>query len=130
MIDENGQTISKTSEKINFLNLTSLEKNIFLPVLTPKGNYRILVSTYDGKNLISGEDFFQVKEMPLINVGATTFSLSQLMRGLSWISILLALLFLILLSIEHYQSKEALFHITEKYLRRRGFFTRRREVLR
>ncbi len=129
-IDADGNTLAETSEKINPFQFGSIEKNIPIPILTKAGHYTILVKTSDGENLIEGEDFFEVKEFPLVSVGTTTISLAQVMQGLSWISLLFLLLFLVLLGIEHHQSEGALIQITEDYLRRKGFLTKRKGVSR
>jgi hypothetical protein len=128
IVDSDGRLFYETSEKINPAQINSIEKNIPIPILTKAGMYKIIVKTYDGRNLIEGEDFFQVKELPLISIGATTISLTQIMQGLGWISLLFLLLFFILLGIEYHQSEQALIQITENYLRSHGFLTKRKGV--
>jgi len=130
VIDSDGRTVSEIYENINPTQIDSLEKNILIPILTKAGKYKIIVKAYDGRNLIEGEDFFQVKELPVVSVGSTSISLTQIMQSLGWISLLLFLLFLILLGIEHHQSEGALIQITENYLRRHGFLTKRKGVQR
>lgn len=124
----NGNVISEISEKINPARVDSIEKNIPIPFLAEAGKYKITAVIKDGQNTISGEDFFQVKEFPIASVGSTNVSLTQIMQSLGWLSLLSLLIFLILLGIEYRQSEDALFQITENYLRRYGFFTKRKGV--
>jgi len=130
LLDSENNLVAETSENINISKTNSTLKKITIPMLTPAGNYKIFVKTYDGRNLTSGEDFFQIKEFPILSVGNTTISFTQIMQGLSWIILALLLAFLALLGIEHHLSEQAVFQITENYLRRKGFFTKRKGVQR
>ncbi|MDO8240678.1 MAG: Ig-like domain-containing protein [Candidatus Moranbacteria bacterium] len=128
VLSTDGQIIFENSEKINPTQINSLTKNLAIPILAKAGKYRVIVQTSDGSDFISGEAFFQIKELPLFSAGTTTVSLTQLMQSLGWLSLLFFLFFIILLSIEYYQSRHALFQITENYLRRHGFVTKRKGV--
>lgn len=130
VVDSDGNTLSEISEKINPTQIDSLEKNIPIAILAKAGKYKVIVKTYNGRDLIEGEDFFQVKEFPIVSVGSTSISLTQIMQGLGWISLFFLLLFLVLLGIEWRQSEYALVQITENYLRRHGFMTKRKGVSR
>ncbi len=133
ILDENNNLISETSEEINPSQNNFLTKSIPLSKLMHKGNYKILVKIYDGKNLISAEDFFRVEELPLLSVGTTSISFTKFMQDLSWVILfllLLIILFLIALGHENYLSRQALFNITEDILQKRGFFTKRKGVSR
>jgi hypothetical protein len=130
--DKDGNVIMTWTEKVSVTEEKTIDKNVTLPKLIKAGAYKIEVkSNLDDKLLVS-EDYFQVKEKVILKLGGgTTVTLTQIMENLSWLiifSLLFLLLFLILLIIEHHLSKQAIFHITEEYLRDKGLISKRKGV--
>ena len=128
IIDPDNNLISQTSEKINISQQRSHSKKLPVAGLIRSGEYRILVRTYDGANLISSTTHFHVKGVPVLSLGSTNVSFADMLQGLSWFSIFLFFFFLIFLNLERYLSNQSDFHITENYLKKKGFFTTRKEV--
>jgi hypothetical protein len=131
ILNNENNSIWTSTETIDFSQKPTIEEKVPIPKLTPSGNYKLTAEiNYQGKT-IAGEDFFTVKEVPVVSIGSTTLTSIQVMRGLGWmlwLMVLLLLIFLSMLGIEHHLSEGAVFHITEEYLSKRGFISRRKEV--
>jgi hypothetical protein len=125
--DSNDNIISTNEVTVTLENDRELSNAIKIPRLAKPGKYRIEAKIRDGDNIISDEKYFEIKEVPLINLGSgMTMTLTQIMQKISWTIIILSLIllfFLILLGYEHRLAKKALFHITENILKSRDIFT-------
>jgi len=130
VVDSRNNLVLEISELLNPAQNKSITRQIAIPFLTPAGNYKISARAYDGRDLIVGEAFFRVEELAVVSIGSTTLTLTEIMQSLSWLILIMLLLFLITLALEHQLSRQALFGITENMLRKKGFFTKRKGVLR
>ncbi len=132
--DMNGNEIKKWTENLSTpVKIETLQKTAGLPKLMKSGKYKIMAKADLGSATIIGEDFFDVKERPIVNLGGgfiITYPL--LLSYLGWLLfflLILLLFFLILLTLEHHLSKKAAFHITEDFLREKGVISPRKGVL-
>lgn len=121
ILDENGGIVNEWSEKISAGN--NFQKKISLPKLMKPGSYKIGASiTADGVTTGS-QEFFKVKERPLINLGGGfILTYSELLKNLGWITfsmLAVLIIFLILLILEHHLSNQAVTQITEEILKRK-----------
>jgi hypothetical protein len=127
--DDHNKILTGFQDKIDFSKESFADRSINIPALSQSGRYRIIVKTYNGNALFVADDYFTLKELPLINLGGgTVITLTWLASFAGWILfclLFILLLFLILLTFEHHLAKQALFQVTEKYLNRKGFFTRK-----
>jgi hypothetical protein len=130
IVYSDNKSILELSENINPLENKTIEKNIKIPALTKDGNYKIVAKIYRSENVIvSSDDSFIIKELPIFTTGAISITSLDLMQNLGWLLIMLLIilfLFLMLLGIEHYLSEEALFQITDNYLDKNGLITKRK----
>ncbi|PIP27553.1 MAG: hypothetical protein COX30_01290 [Candidatus Moranbacteria bacterium CG23_combo_of_CG06-09_8_20_14_all_39_10] len=129
VLDEKNNSVLDFSE--NSLLTKTIQKKIYISNLVPAGKYKIIVRANNDNRLIIGEDFFEVREYYLINIGSLHISLTQIMQSISWIIFLLflfILFFLLMLVLEKYLSSQARRQITEYFLAQRGFLGKRKEV--
>jgi hypothetical protein len=129
--DEKNNSILDFLEDSTLPENKIIQKNIHISELFPAGKYKVMVRASDDDFLISGEDFFQVKEYYLISLGNINITLSQIMQSLSWIIfflLLLILFFLFMLALEKYLASQAQRQITEYFLAKRGYFGNRKGV--
>ncbi|MFA5994285.1 MAG: Ig-like domain-containing protein [Parcubacteria group bacterium] len=127
IINAQNEIIAVDSEYINILKNDNLVKKIPISALAPLGEYRIRIKAYDGKTLIAGENFFTIKELPLINIGFCTISLGQIIQNYSWILLTLLIAFLFLIRKEHRRSEQGIYQMTGKYLKKSGFFSNKND---
>jgi hypothetical protein len=133
IISADGKIIESWSENISLSqkNQTLNKKTALSKFLNP-GKYKIMaLATVDGKT-IAGEDWFQLKENPILNFSGIILTYPILLKYVGWILfwLLFALIFLLLLlGIEHHLSTGAAFHITENYLKKKGVISERKGVL-
>jgi hypothetical protein len=127
VIDKNNKTIYIDVEYVNIFREKELNKKIPLSALATLGDYRIRVKAYDGKNLLAGENYFIVKELPLFNIGFCTLSLTQILQNFAWLIILILLALWFLLAAERNERKKGIYDMTEDYLRRSGFFSKKND---
>ena len=131
LLDSKNLSVLDIIDKMNPTESDIILKNIPISTLLRGGDYKVLVRIYRDQDVISGDASFKIKELPLLNIGSTAITFSDTMRNLSWLILLLLfilLLFLALLGIEHHLSEQAFFQITENYLKKKGFVTRRKGV--
>jgi hypothetical protein len=130
--DSQGKIVLEDTDKVFIDGEMDLEKLMKISKLMKPGNYKVTVESVYGNTLITADHTFIVKEMPIINIGGgVTFTLTDIMRELSWIIIgllLLLIMFILLLSIEHLIYDRSLIHITEQNLRDKGFLSKRKGV--
>ena len=83
-------------------------------------------------NIISAEDYFEIREVPLVNLGGGfVITLSQVMGKISWVLFVLLFILLLLFTLigfEHHLTRRALLHITENVLRQKNIISGRRGV--
>ncbi|HCU70903.1 MAG TPA: hypothetical protein DIC35_04115 [Candidatus Moranbacteria bacterium] len=127
IINARNEVIYVDSQYLNVLRTETLNKKIPISALASIGEYRIRVKAYDGKILIAGENFFSVKELPLVNIGFCTLSLSQIIGSLGWAVIGILLFFLFLLKREYRKTDEEIYQVNEKYLKKDGFFSNKKK---
>jgi hypothetical protein len=127
VINANNKTVYVDSEYVNIFRNSELNKKITFSALASLGEYRIRVKAYDGKSLIAGENRFTVKDLPLFNVGFCTLSMAQIIQNFAWIIISVLLLFWFLLGRERHESEEGIYQMTEKYLKKSGFFSKKND---
>lgn len=125
LIDSSGNTITRYSQREILKEGLQVERMIPLPQELKLGRYKIEISATVGNMTVSNESTFILKDRPLLKIGATTYlTYHDLVGNLSWLFIG-STSFLSFFSIaamrEHYLYKRAVFHITEKVLKRRGF---------
>ena len=105
-----------------------------LPKNLAPGQYRIVLKIPQGDKIVAAEASFEVREVPLVTLtSGAEITPTQILRYTSWIImafLLVLFLFLILLVFEHRLAQNALIQITENYLARKGFTTKRKEVSR
>jgi hypothetical protein len=131
--DEKNNPVLDFSENSILPKGKTIQKKIHISNLFSTGKYKVQIRTHDGEHLITGEDFFQVKEYNLLSIGGTNITLSQIMQGLSWIILILVvviLFFLFMLALEKYLSSKAKIQITEYFLAKKGYFGKGKGVQR
>jgi hypothetical protein len=132
--DSNGNIVLEDTDKVFIDKDIDLDKIMKISKLIKPGNYKISVESVYGNTLITADHAFIVKEIPIVNIGGgITFTLTDIMRELSWIILgllLLLIIFILLLSIEHLIYDRSLIHITEQNLRDKGFLGKRKGVSR
>jgi len=130
--DPDGNIVLEDIDKAFIDQDMTLDKSIEISKLLKPGNYKISVESNFGDTLITADDIFIVKEVPVISIGGgITFTLTDLMGKLSWIILgllLLLIMLVLLLSIEHLIYERSLIHITEQNLRDKGFLGKRKGV--
>lgn len=129
--DREGNTIWESIETETLKKGDIIKKQVPISRLVFGGQYKISARIENEGDIITAEDNFQVKEIPLFNLGNISLTFTQSMSYLSWIvllSISLLIILLVLVRIEHHLYKQSSFHITENYLFRKGFIKRRKEV--
>lgn len=125
LIDSSGNTITQYSQQEILKEGLQVERMIPLPQELKLGRYEIEISATVGNMTVSNKSSFILRDRPLLKIGATTYlTYHDLVGNLSWLFIG-STSFLSFFSIaamrEHYLYKRAVFHITEKFLKRRGF---------
>lgn len=122
IFDSKGKEILSTSDTIATNSDQTLQKGIKMPRLVSPGKYKISAKTSYGDTIVSADDYFEIKEIPLLNLGGGfTITLTQIMQKMSWVILVLLILllfFLTLLGFEHRLTQRALYHITENILRK------------
>lgn len=133
ILDEKNKSIVSFSENINLSEeKITLKKNVSIPKLVNPGKYKIFVKLSSSQFVSTGEDYFFIKESPLLQFGGTVITLSDIMKKLSWLIIVLFALFLTfltLLAIEHRSASLALRQVTENLLRDNRLISKRKGVL-
>ena len=133
ILNEKNIPIASFSEDIAlFEEKTTLKKNILIPKLASPGKYKIFVKFSSSQFVSTGEDYFFIKESPLLQFGGTVITLSDIMKKLSWLIIILfalLLTLLALLAIEHHFASLALRQVTENLLRDNKLISKRKGVL-
>ncbi|MFZ2154113.1 MAG: hypothetical protein WAV16_02670 [Candidatus Moraniibacteriota bacterium] len=125
LINEKNEIASHYNEEYILEKNLRVEKYIPLPLSLELGEYRLRIDASISGITVSDESTFILKDRPLLKIGATTYlTYHDLVGNLSWLFIG-STSFLSFFSIaamrEHYLYKRAVFHITEKVLKRRGF---------
>lgn len=133
VIDEDRQVVFEGSDKVFISGDSKINEKLTLPGLIKPGRYRIVAGLTHQGALITGEDDFIVKEVPLVSLGGGTTSITfgQIMRNLAWVifwGLLLLLIFLLLLLLEYWISQHAIIQVTEKLLRDNGLITKRKKI--
>ncbi len=125
--DSRDNILTTEKEKITLEKDQELAKAIKIPRLANPGRYRAEAKIRYGDHVISAESFFEIKEIPILNLGAgITVTLTQIMQKISWVIIVLLLvllIFLLLLGFEHHVTKRALLHITENILQQKNIIS-------
>ena len=129
ILDQDNRILTGSKSVVNFAKTPIYETSLAIPALTDSGRYKVVAKFQVGNKLVMAEDYFEVSEMPFINLGGGAFvTLTQIARLAGWILLwllIILLIFLLLLILEHHLSKQADFHITENFLSRKGYFTRK-----
>jgi len=133
VLNDKNDSLINFSEKVVIPKNKTIGKNIHISNLIPTGKYRVVVSASDQNLTVAGEDFFQVKEYYLLNIGNLQITLSQIMQSLSWIILVLIcllLFFFFLLGLEKFFISHAQRQITENLLSIKGYFGKGKGVQR
>lgn len=125
--DENGIIVFTTTRGEFFQDGKAFQENFDIPLYWTPGKYTLSAEVLLEDNiLVSRGASFTVLGLPIFNLGeGKTLVYSQLMQNIGWISLLLLLLFffwLFLLLREYVLYMRAKKHITERELKRAGYF--------
>jgi hypothetical protein len=129
--DSNGKIVFEDTDKIFIDSDMAFDKSIRISKLMKPGNYKISVESTYRDALITADHGFILKEIPVISMGGISFTLNEIMSGLSWIIIsllLLLIIFILMMTIEYLIYDRSLIHITENNLRDKGFLGKRKGV--
>lgn len=125
-------TVVFSSESVEKINGSQLEKNIHVPERIADGDYVIRVSLIDGNVILSGEGAFIFDDMPIINFGGgITATYKQFTDEIGWVAIVsatLSLFFGFMFVIEFYFFKESIFTVDEYNLSVRSMISVRKGV--
>ncbi|MDQ1283979.1 MAG: hypothetical protein QG620_327 [Patescibacteria group bacterium] len=112
-------------DRIDFAGGLSWGKKIPLSYKLKTGKYKLQVNVTVGETTVSHEGYFILKDRSVIKIGAgTLITMTDIMSNLGWLVFLAILILLILLMLtawEHHLTKQALFHITERFLKRKRY---------
>lgn len=130
IVDEKYKEVFQDSDNVFINGDRVIQKELTIPYLLKPGKYRILVDIkYEGM-IITAEDNFILKEVPLVSLGGgLTLTTCQIMDNLLWVILwllVLLLVFLIFLFVEHWISQNAIIQITENMLNKNGFIIRKK----
>ena len=126
IIDEKNSLVLQFEKKEILSSQKDFSFSMRLPENIATGSYKLRVSIpLEKENVfLLAEDFFQVKDRPILSVGRLEITAPQMANYLVWtwmFLLLFLLLYLILLLVEHHLSKKARFHISENDLRSGGY---------
>jgi hypothetical protein len=130
IVDENHKKVFEDSDDVFINGDRMIQKELIVPYLLKSGKYKLLVDIkYEGM-IVTAEDDFILKEVPLIKLGdGVAITACQVMDNLLWIILwllILLLIFLVLLFVEHWISQNAIIQITEDMLNKNGFIIRKK----
>lgn len=130
IVDEKYKEVFQDSDDVFINGDCVIQKELTIPYLLKPGKYKILIDIkYEGM-IITAEDNFILKEVPLVRLGGgLTLTIRQIMDNLLWVILwllVLLLVFLIFLFAEHWISQNAIIQITEGMLNKNGFIIRKK----
>lgn len=127
LIDSDQKIVAQYSDSVFPKKNDIISKNIPLSYKLNLGKYKLQVNATIGNAVVSHENYFILKDRPIIKIGAgTIITYAEVVSHMGWVSIfciLLLVLIAMLTSWEHHLYKKSLFHITEKFLKQKGFIT-------
>jgi hypothetical protein len=112
------------SEEVSLKNINKIIKKIYLPYDMELGKYKIQISMKVNDVIVSHENYFILKDRPVIKIGSTYLTYQNLISNVGWILFLFLLLFLFLILFiiwEYRLSQGAINQITSKFLKKKGF---------
>lgn len=125
LIDSDKKIIEQYSQQFSLNDGLVVEKIIPLSNELKLGKYGLRIKATIKNITVDEEVSFVLKDKPVLKIGAVNYvTYPDLINNLSWlfiVSSVFLLFFSILLFREHYLYKRALFHITDKILKRKGF---------
>jgi hypothetical protein len=130
IVDDKYREVFRDFDKVTIDGDKLIVRELEIPGLLKPGKYKLLTSVRYRGTIITVEDDFTLKEIPLVSLGGgVTITTGQVMRNLLWVIIwcsLTLLVFLGLLSIEYWISRNAIIEITEEMLSGQRLITKRK----
>ena len=124
LIDGNGTVVDESVESFVFSRENVIGKDFTLPYGADK-EYRARVEVWIPSYRVSHEETFQVRPLPLLQLGNTTIDYEQAVSQLGWSSLLFLLLFfwwLLLFFREYFLYLRSTRSVTGKDLHAAGYF--------
>ncbi|MEF3692127.1 MAG: hypothetical protein V3574_03690 [Candidatus Moraniibacteriota bacterium] len=124
VISQDGKVLLDQADWVKIGPNLKINRKIEVPYSWQTGEYKLQVNVAVGDTAVSNEDYFILKDRPLMRIGAGYLTYDEIIGKLSWVIIIcLNFLFIfILLAIwEHHLTRRAIIQVTEKVLRRKGF---------
>ncbi len=134
IVDADGNAVASLTTDELLHTEREIRKQLSVPSYVVAGTYSVRAEMlFDGLN-VSRSNTFLVTEVPLISLGGGVFiTYADIIRNLGWITLTLCVLLLLGLFIfmrEYGVYLSALRHITEQQLKKAGFLTKRKGVMR
>ncbi|MCX6761753.1 MAG: hypothetical protein NTY33_02810 [Candidatus Moranbacteria bacterium] len=135
LIDEKGRTIFSTTRDTFLKKGKEILETFLIPRYTSSGKYSLQAEILPDRMNVSRMVGLSIEEAPLFDLGSsgTVITYAQVARNLGWVVIVLLislLLWLFMFIREYGMYLQAIRHITEQHLRKAGFITKRKGVIR
>lgn len=134
IVDSKGNIILSLMTEELLRKGMEIQKSSDTPAYIAPGKYFLQAEVLLGKTNVSRLDEFTVVEAPLFDLsGNVSITYAGIVRNLGWITLtllILLLLWLIMFMREYGMYLHAIRHITEEHLRKAGFMTKRKGVIR
>jgi|GEM_PF-2714020 hypothetical protein len=124
VISEKREILFEQEEQVEIGPNFKIDRRIELPYSWQTGEYKLQVNVSTEDVAVSNEDYFILRDRPLVQVGPSYLTYEDVVGKLSWVIIacLTFLFIFIFLTIwEHHLTRRAIMRVTEKILRKKGF---------
>ena len=118
------ETLVEYNDNIKINSGREITRKIPLSYNLALGKYKLQVSATIGNTTVSHESYFILKDRPILKLGMTYIAYTDLVSNLGWlisVSLLILLFFGAAALWEHHLARRALFQITGKVLKKKGF---------